>query len=402
MNNDFSLNERKANTIHHNKEIKNNILFFNNKNFPFKFTNIKKEIKKRSNCIRKYFNIRNTVFEEMKSKKNSMVYNDLVKNMGKYFFGPNGKVTENYKFLKDYYEKREIKIGDNNKINAGILDYFSLLPKTDSYTQRLNSTKEQILLSSRNLSVAKSKFDFVEQKAMRLNRLFNKNKNFVTLNIKNVKNFYINDSSSTVEIGRNKKLIKKIKNNFNEHNKTNIHNIINKNFHLKMRKFKSYLIDNEKNQINESSYKDTSHKNTIIERYSNETIIKELKHKLNNMEPYNFFPLTSSHNKINMDETKRKGKIFPEINIKENLSQRIKPIVFLNRNSVIDLSFIRNNIRSKNDRNARGIIRKKKLEKMMFDKSDFSFSKLPNLQSITLSKKKEQLKFNKNFLFDSD
>ena len=41
--------------------------------------------------------------------------------MGKYFFGPNGKVTENYKFLKDYYEKREIKIGDNNKINAYII-----------------------------------------------------------------------------------------------------------------------------------------------------------------------------------------------------------------------------------------------------------------------------------------
>ena len=29
--------------------------------------------------------------------------------------------------------------------------------------EELNSTKEQILLSSRNLSVAKSKFDFVEQ-----------------------------------------------------------------------------------------------------------------------------------------------------------------------------------------------------------------------------------------------
>ena len=317
MSNDLSLSEKKENTFQNIKAIKKNILFFNKNNFKLNLTNIKKEIRNRSNFIRKCMNIKNTVFEEIILEKNSLVYKELVKNMGKYFFGPNGKVTENYKFLRDYYDKKDINVGSNKKINVGILDYFSLISGANSYTQRLNSTKKQILTSSRNLSVARSKFDLVEQKALSLNKLFNKNKNFVNLNVKNIKRFYMNDGKTTVNVGRNKKL----KNNFK---------------------------DNEKNQINESSYKDTSPKNTILERYSNESIIKELKQKLNNMDPYNFFALTSSYNKLNINETKRKRKrkLLPEINIKQNLIQRIKPIVFLNRNSIIDLSFIRNNINS--------------------------------------------------------
>ena len=370
MSNDLALSEKKENTFQNIKAIKKNILFFNKNNFKLNLTNIKKEIRNRSNFIRKCMNIKNTVFEEIILEKNSLVYKELVKNMGKYFFGPNGKVTENYKFLRDYYDKKDINVGSNKKINVGILDYFSLISDANSYTQRLNSTKKQILTSSRNLSVARSKFDLVEQKALSLNKLFNKNKNFVNLNVKNIKRFYMNDGKSTVNVGRNKKL----KNNFK---------------------------DNEKNQINESSYKDTSPKNTILERYSNESIIKELKQKLNNMDPYNFFALTSSYNKLNINETKRKRKrkLLPEINIKQNLIQRIKPIVFLNRNSIIDLSFIRNNIKSKNDKNAIGIIQKKNLADMMFDKSDLSFNKIPNMESITLSKKKEQLKNRREFSF---
>ena len=83
-------------------------------------------------------NIKNTVFEEIILEKNSLVYKELVKNMGKYFFGPNGKVTENYKFLRDYYNKKDINVGSNKKINVGILDYFSLISGANSYTQRLN------------------------------------------------------------------------------------------------------------------------------------------------------------------------------------------------------------------------------------------------------------------------
>ena len=38
-------------------DINNNISFFNKDNFPVKFPNIKKEIKKRANTLKRYFNI---------------------------------------------------------------------------------------------------------------------------------------------------------------------------------------------------------------------------------------------------------------------------------------------------------------------------------------------------------
>ena len=169
----------------------------------------------------------------MQSKRNSLIYQELVKNMGKYFFGPNGKVTEKYKFLHDYYEEKDLKMGLNSKISAGILDYFSLQTNFDSYTQRINSTKEQLLFSSRNLSVARSGFDIIDQNALSKSKLFNRNKNFVNLNIKNVKNFYRNDINLTNDTNRYKKIIPKIKINFDEENKTSINNIYEKNMYLK-------------------------------------------------------------------------------------------------------------------------------------------------------------------------
>ena len=133
-------------------DINNNISFFNkNKNFEVQFTDIKKEIKKRSNTLKRYFNIKNSIFKEMQSKYNSLIYQELVNNMGNYFFGPYGKVTEKYKFLRDYYINQDMKMGFNSKILAGTLDYYSLLSDYDSYTQRINSTKEQLLFSNQAL-----------------------------------------------------------------------------------------------------------------------------------------------------------------------------------------------------------------------------------------------------------
>ena len=80
-------------------DINNNISFFNkNNNFEVQFTDIKKEIKKRSNTLKRYFNIKNSIFKEMQSKNNSLIYQELVNNMGNYFFGPYGKVSVKYKF----------------------------------------------------------------------------------------------------------------------------------------------------------------------------------------------------------------------------------------------------------------------------------------------------------------
>jgi hypothetical protein len=405
MNENLSEHEKKENLLQKIKDINDNISFFNNKNFNYKSTNIKKEIKNRSNVLRRCFDIKNTVFKEMQSKHNSLIYQELVKNMGKYFFGPNGKVTEKYKFLHDYYQEKDLKMGLSSKISAGTLDYFSLLSNFDSYTQRLNSTKEQLLFSSRNLSVARSGFDIIDQNALSKSKLFNKNKNFVNLNIKNIKNFYRNDIHLTNETNTYKKIIPKIKINFNEENKTSINNINEKNKYLKLRRIKNNILkENQTSLTNELSYKSISPKNSILERYSNESIIKELKQKLNYLDPYYKFSLYSSDNKVNFEEKKKKIKILPEINIKESLKERIKPIVFLNRNSIIDLSFIKKyKINSKNDRNAKRIIMKKNMSNMIYDsKPDFSHSKLPSLENITLSKKKEKLKNKRNFVFEQD
>ena len=330
----------------------------------------------------------------MRSKHNSLIYKELVKNMGKYFFGPNGKVTEKYKFLNDYYKEKEFKIGLNNKISAGTLDYFSLLSNYDSYTQRLNSTKEQMLFSSHNLSVARSGFDVVGQNALSKNKLFNKNKNFVNLNIKNVKNFYRNYTNSNIDSSKKnyqKIIIPKIKINNNEN--------INHN-NIKFSKVKSSLLKkNENNLSKEFSCRSISPNNTILERYSNESIIKELKQKLNYLDPNNYLPLSLSQNKLNLN--KRSIKFLPEINIKENLSQRIKPIIYLNRNSIIDLSFLKNfKINSKNNRNAKRLIERKNMKDRFFDQSDFSYPKLPSLQSISLSKRREKLINKNNYMID--
>ena len=208
----------------------------------------------------------------------------------------------------------------------------------------------------------------------------------------------------TNDTNRYKKIVPKIKINIDEENKTSINNIYEKNMYLKLRKIRNNILkDNQTNLTNELSYKSASPKNSILDRYSNESIIKELKQKLNYLDPYNELSLSSSHNKFNFEEKKKKIKILPEINIRENLKERIKPIVFLNRNSIIDLSFIKKyKINSKNDRNARRLIMKKNMSNMLYDKSDFSYSKLPSMQNITLSKKKEKLKNKRHFIFEQD
>ena len=384
-------------------DINNNISFFNKDNFPVKCSNIKKEIKKRANTLKRYFNIKNTIFNEMQSKNNSLIYKELVKNMGQYFFGPNGKVTEKYKFLRDYYENQDLKIGFNNKIMAGTLDYYSLLSAYDSYSQRINSTKEQLLFSSHNLAVAKSGFDIIDQSSLSNNKLFNKRKNFVNLNIKRIKNLYnynANESNNTIGSKEKKKQIKKIKIKINPGIKIET---IDDNKKLKYNQFKNNILKENNTELLESLSMHKSPKKTIVERYSNDLKIKELKYKLKYMYSFNDIPSSSSFKKISSNET-NKINILKKRNVENYLKRKIKPILFLNRNSVIDLSFFKKKgIKSNNDRNAKLLIRKKNFSNMLFDKSDLTYlsnSKLPSLESITLSKKKEELKNKRRFIVE--
>ena len=384
-------------------DINNNISFFNkNKNFEVKFIDIKKEIKKRSNTLKRYFNIKNTIFKEMQSKKNSLIYQELIKYMGKYFFGPNGKVTEKYKLLRDYYEDKEMNIGFNSKIIAGTLDYYSLLSDYDSYSQRINSTKEQLLFSSRNLAVAKSGFDIIDQSALSNNKLFNKRKNFVDLNIKSIKNLYTNFNSnkSTDTLGKNekKKQIKKIRIKINPEIKNDT---MDNNQNLKYNQFNNSILKKNNIETLESLSMHKSPQKTILERYSNDLKIKELKQKLKYMYSYN--DSQSSSSKKSSNEIS-KINILKKRNVENYLKRKIKPIIFLNRYSVMNLSDLKKNgIKSNNERNAKKLIRKKNLSDILFDKSDLTYlsnTKLPSLESLTLSKRKEELKNKRHFVVE--
>ena len=384
-------------------DINNNISFFNkNKNFEVQFTDIKKEIKKRSNTLKRYFNIKNSIFKEMQSKNNSLIYQELVNNMGNYFFGPYGKVTEKYKFLRDYYINQDMKMGFNSKILAGTLDYYSLLSDYDSYTQRINSTKEQLLFSSRNLAVAKSGFDIIDQSALSNNKLFNKRKNFVDLNIKSIKNLYTNFNSnkSTDTLGKNekKKQIKKIRIKINPEIKNDT---MDNNQNLKYNQFNNSILKKNNIETLESLSMHKSPQKTILERYSNDLKIKELKQKLKYMNSYN--DSQSSSSKKSSNEIS-KINILKKRNVENYLKRKIKPIIFLNRYSVMNLSDLKKNgIKSNNERNAKKLIRKKNLSDILFDKSDLTYlsnTKLPSLESLTLSKRKEELKNKRHFVVE--
>ena len=384
-------------------DINNDISFFNkNKNFEVQFTDIKKEIKKRSNTLKRYFNIKNSIFKEMQSKNNSLIYQELVNNMGNYFFGPYGKVTEKYKFLRDYYINQDMKMGFNSKILAGTLDYYSLLSDYDSYSQRINSTKEQLLFSSRNLAVAKSGFDIIDQSALSNNKLFNKRKNFVDLNIKSIKNLYTNFNSnkSTDTLGKNekKKQIKKIRIKINPEIKNDT---MDNNQNLKYNQFNNSILKKNNIETLESLSMHKSPQKTILERYSNDLKIKELKQKLKYMNSYN--DSQSSSSKKSSNEIS-KINILKKRNVENYLKRKIKPIIFLNRYSVMNLSDLKKNgIKSNNERNAKKLIRKKNLSDILFDKSDLTYlsnTKLPSLESLTLSKRKEELKNKRHFVVE--
>ena len=66
------------------------------------YRNIKKEMFKMKSEINSLYNIKRSIFGLMKSRFNSVIYQNFVRGLGKYFFGPYGIVTKKYKFLKEY------------------------------------------------------------------------------------------------------------------------------------------------------------------------------------------------------------------------------------------------------------------------------------------------------------
>ena len=320
------------------------------------YTNINKEIKKRTNDLRKYFNIKNTIFKEMQSKQNSLMYKEYMSYLGKYFFGPNGVVTEKYKFLRDYYEALNLKIGLNNRIYAGTLDYFFLFPQNNSYSQRLNSTKQKLLSLSKNLAVATNQFDKINQKAK-----------IKTKYIKDKKNFDYLNSKKSFSAEKNINNIKKI--NINKRN-------LNKQFFT--------------NRINNNSSSLLNKKNKSLRNNNNLININKIDSIHNNL----FYLNINSDNQQSFNKTDR--VFFDKENNKNNLDKKIilKKIHFNNNpkkkqffltpnnslsNSQYGNSFLNNTYTLRNSNKSNANILKKKLSHIK------SNNNIDNISSLSFS-----------------
>lgn len=110
------------------------------------YSNIRKRINHQIKEIKSYFDIKNTIFKEIKSK-DIIAYSKFAKDMTLYFFGPKGKVTEKNPQLKRYYnfQEEQKKIGLNTKIYAGRWEYYDDTTKFNRYLTRLKSNRKKIL-----------------------------------------------------------------------------------------------------------------------------------------------------------------------------------------------------------------------------------------------------------------
>ena len=410
---------------------KNNIQDILPKDIMPKYKNIKKEIRKKARDLRKCFNIKNTIFKEMQSKQNSLTYKELLPYLGKYFFGPNGIVTAKYKFLKDYYEELNLKIGLENRIYAGTLDYFFLQSNNNSHSQRLNFTKKKLLSLSTNLAVASSEFDKVNQKAIIKTKLFKKNKNYVHLNIRksfSISKNFENNNLNTEQLKKNlliknKKINKLIYNKLNnQRNKGRFISKENLDNKIKLKKLNNcfnYEIQNNpinispENSLLISNQKYSFLNNTLTPRYKNQLNINIFKEKLKKLKSKNninyVLNFSSSMPQIKNDDktkesisdSKKLIESFYGYNIKDTLDEKINPIIYLNENSQKNLSYIKHlHLNSKNDKIIKKIMRKKNSMEILKDKEYFKSIKdirTPKYSNIELPNKIKNLTVKNRF-----
>jgi len=144
------------------------------------YKNLKKEIIEVKTKFRHLFDIKNTVFKDMITKNNSTTYQNFIRGFGKLYFGPFGIVTKKYKYLKNFYLRDAL----NDKIFAGKLDYYDkeYIINFNKQQQNLKESKKKILSLSKNYAIATDKDDIFTMKAITSKRLYNRKKNFVSLN----------------------------------------------------------------------------------------------------------------------------------------------------------------------------------------------------------------------------
>jgi hypothetical protein len=110
------------------------------------YSNIRKKINSQIRDVKKFFDVKNTVFKEIKSK-DIIAYSKFAKNMTLYFFGPQGKVTQKSQHLRRIFNAHESKnnLGLHTKIYAGKWFYLDDISKQNKYNTRLKTNKKKIL-----------------------------------------------------------------------------------------------------------------------------------------------------------------------------------------------------------------------------------------------------------------
>ena len=350
---------------------KNNMNNIPKKDIMPNYSNIYEEIKKRTNDLRKYYNV-NTVFKEMNSKENSLIYRDIKRLWGQYFFGPRGLVTEKYKFLKDYYDAKNLKIGLDDKIYIGTLDYYYLISNKSSYMQKVNSAKQKMLSLSNHLAFGQSRFDEINTNTFNIYKyLNNKKKNFIHLNRKSVRpkdniNNILKNNNDSSYIKSEKDNNNKTKNaTFKKDNSSNRIKITTNNFKkdnrsntIKIKKFKEKqfyntasslknIFKNSNDSTNKTDNKNNNEKSN--DKKSNNYVyknkfkkskifaLKELNEKkiefnndksisLNNSNQINLSPTNNSLTSITARSKFFIGSISPSDNNMKALDRKLKKI----------------------------------------------------------------------------
>lgn len=175
------------------------------------YKNIKQEMDKFKKQFRNFFEIKNTIFKDMLTKKNSTTYQNFIRGFGKYFFGPFGLVTQRNKFLREYYFSRSAL---NVKIYAGRLEYYDYINKYNRYLQRKHNANKRLLSISKNYAVVNDKNDIYSMKAITSKKFVKGKKNYVSLN----RQKYRPSLTEITEIKNFSKLKMKKNNTFNKYN----------------------------------------------------------------------------------------------------------------------------------------------------------------------------------------
>ena len=270
-----------------------NLKLAQNKIFLPHYKNIAQEILRVKKQFRHLFDIKNSIFKEMITKKNSTSYKNFIKGFGKYFFGPFGLVTQKNKFLRDHYLRISAL---NDKIFAGRLEYYDYINKYSRYKQRKNIANKHILSLSKNYAVVTDRSNIYSVKAELPNRYFNQ-KDFVSLNRLKYRNSITEKNEASQNIKKINKVMNKtlINKNNNKNHKKKVLNKSKNKPSLYLKTFNNFYYNKKRNLFGNyikavSDFKNINKKgfnsNTRINSHIN---IKFSKEKINAGNSSNLF-----------------------------------------------------------------------------------------------------------------